>query len=99
LEDYQNAVIWQHGNGKAPPHPRDENLRSIRKHGRKNWKQLANYHRRSLAETTMFRHKTAFAGKVNTRKFENQATELLSQCAILNRMIQLGKPDSVPIAA
>jgi hypothetical protein len=23
----------------------------------------------------------------------------LSQCAILNRMIQLGKPDSVPIAA
>jgi hypothetical protein len=95
----KNAVIWQHGNCKAPPHPRDENLRSIRKHGRKNWKQLANYHRRSLAETTMFRHKTAFAGKVSTRKFENQATELLSQCAILNRMIQLGKPDSVPIAA
>jgi hypothetical protein len=47
----------------------------------------------------MFRHKTAFAGKVSTRKFENQATELLSQCAILKRMIQLGKPDSVPIAA
>jgi hypothetical protein len=30
---------------------------------------------------------------------QNQATELLCQCAILNRMFQLGKPDSVPIAA
>ena len=95
----KNAVIWQHGNCKAPPHPRDENLRSIRKHGRKNWKQQANYHRRSLAETTMFRHKTAFAGKVRARKFDNQNTELLSQCAILNRMIHLGKPVSVPVAA
>ena len=31
----KNAVIWQHGNCKAPPHPRDEAFRSIRKHGRK----------------------------------------------------------------
>jgi hypothetical protein len=47
----------------------------------------------------MFRHKTFFGVKVRSRQFENQATELLCQCAILNRMIQLGKPDSVPIAA
>jgi hypothetical protein len=51
----KDAVIWQHCNCKAPPHPRDENLRYIRKHGRKQWKRDANYHRRSLAETTMFR--------------------------------------------
>lgn len=95
----KNAVIRQHGNRKAPPHPRDEALRAIRKHGRKKWKQDARYHRRSLAETAMFRHKTAFGGKVHSRKFENQATELLCQCAMLNRMIQLGKPVSVPIPA
>lgn len=47
----------------------------------------------------MFRHKTAFGGKVLSHKFENQATELLCQCAMLNRMIQLGKPVSVPVAA
>jgi hypothetical protein len=85
----KNAVIWQHGNRQAPPHPRDENLRSIRRHGRKKWKRDTNYHRRSLSETAMFRHKTAFGGKVQSRKFENQATELLCQCAILNRMFQL----------
>ncbi len=49
-----DAVIWQHGNCNAPPHPRDENLCYIRKHGRKKWKRDSNYHRRSLAETTMF---------------------------------------------
>jgi transposase len=91
----KDAVIWQHGNRKTPPHPRDENLRYIRKHGRKKWKRDANYHRRSLAETTMFRFKTIFGGKVRSRKFDNQAVELLLQCAALNRMIQIAKPDSL----
>jgi transposase len=91
----KDAVIWQHGNCKAPPHARDENLRYIRKHGRKQWKRDANYHRRSLAETTMFRLKAIFGGKVRSRKFDNQAAELLLQCAALNRMIQIAKPDSV----
>ena len=47
----KNAKIWQHGNSKASPHPRDENLRVIRKRGRKAWKRQSNYHRRSIAET------------------------------------------------
>jgi IS5 family transposase len=91
----KNAKIWQHGNGKAPPHPRDENLRAIRQHGRKTWKRQSNYHRRSLAETTMYRLKTIFGGKVRSRLFDNQATELLLQCVALNRMIQVAKPDTV----
>jgi IS5 family transposase len=60
----RNARIWQHGNRKAPAHPRDENLRQIRKIGRTKWKQETGYHRRSLAETTMFRLKTIFGGKL-----------------------------------
>ena len=59
----RNAKIWFHGNRKTPPHPRDENLRRIRLVGRAKWKREVNYHRRSLAETTMFRCKTAFGGK------------------------------------
>jgi hypothetical protein len=93
-----DAVIWHHGNCNSPPHPRDENLRYIRKHGRKKWKRDANYHRRSLAETAMFRFKAIFGGKVRSRKFDNQAVELLLQCAALNRMIQIAKPDSVWVA-
>jgi hypothetical protein len=35
----KDAVIWQHGNCKETPHPRDENLLYIRKHGHKKWKK------------------------------------------------------------
>lgn len=95
----KDAVIWQHGNCKAPPHPRDENLRYIRKHGRKKWKRDFGYHRRSLAETTMFRFKVIFGGNLTTRKFDNQAAELFIKCAALNRMIQVAKPDSYEVKA
>ena len=50
----RNAKIWQHGNSKKEPLPRDENLRRIRQVGRKQWKIDAGYHRRSLAETALF---------------------------------------------
>jgi transposase len=95
----KDAVIWQHGNCKKPPHPRDENLRYMRKHGRKKWKRDANYHRRSLAETTMFRFKAIFGGNLCSRKFDNQAVELFIKCAALNRMIQIAKPDSYVLEA
>ncbi len=78
-------------------HPRDENLRYIRKHGRKRWKQEMGYHHRSIAETTMFRLKTIFGGNLRARKFNNQAVELFIKCASLNRMIQAAMPDSYQI--
>jgi hypothetical protein len=92
-----SAKIQQHANCKALPHPRDENIRSIRQVGRKQWKQESRYHRRSLSETAMFRLKTIFGGKLRRRFFDNQAVELFLQCAALNRMIQLGKPDSYKV--
>lgn len=95
----KDAKIWQHGNRKDKPHQRDENLRSIRKHGRKRWKKDSGYHRRSIAETTMFRLKTIFGGNLNARKFDNQAVELFIKCAALNRMIQIAKPDSYEVEA
>lgn len=92
-----NAKIWQHGNCKAPPHPRDVALRYIRKHGRKKWKRDSHYHQRSLAETAMFRFKAIFSAKASSRKFANQVTELKLKCKLLNQMIQLAKPVSVAV--
>lgn len=93
----KDAKIWQHGNCKGKPHPRDENLRSIRKHGRKRWKRESGYHRRSIAETTMFRFKTIFGGNLSARQFDNQAVELFIKCVALNRMIHIAKPDSYKV--
>ena len=95
----KNAKIWQHGNCKGTPHPRDENLRYIRKHGRQRWKRDSGYHRRSIAETTMFRLKTIFGGKLSARNFDHQAVELFIKCVALNRMIQIVKPDSYKVEA
>ncbi|WP_445627651.1 IS5 family transposase [Nostoc sp. DSM 114167] len=81
----------------SQPHPRDENLPRVNQVGRKQWKQESGYHRRSLSETAIFRLKTIFGGKLRRRFFDNQAVDLFLQCAALNRMIQLGKPDSYKV--
>ncbi len=93
----KNAKIWQHGNRKEERLSRDENLRRIRQVGRKEWKKEVGYHRRSLAETQMFRLKTIFGERVSARRFEGQATQVLVRCAALNRMTQLGMPDSYAV--
>ncbi|HXH11239.1 MAG TPA: IS5 family transposase [Alphaproteobacteria bacterium] len=90
----KGARIWQHGNSKVERHIRDENLRRIRAVGRKKWKQEVGYHRRSLAETAVFRVKMVFGERVKARGFAGQASQLLIRCAALNRMTQLGMPDS-----
>lgn len=89
-----NAKIWQHGNTKAERLARDENLRRIRQIGRAAWKRECGYHRRSLAETTMFRLKTIVGDRVTARSFAGQAAQMLVRCATLNRLTHLGMPDS-----
>jgi Transposase DDE domain len=93
------AKIWQHGNSGDPPWQRDENLRAIRRHGRRRWKRESGYHRRSLAETAFFRMKTVFGSALRARDFPQQATELFIKVAALNRMTHLGMPDSYRLAA
>ena len=67
----KDACIWQHANTKAPPRLRDTNLRQIRHMGRKVWKRHSGYHRRSLAETAVFRFETIFGERLQTRTIEN----------------------------
>jgi hypothetical protein len=94
----KNAHIWQHGNTQAERLKRDENLRSVRKLGRKVWKDTSGYHMRSLAETTMFRFKTIFSHRLSARLLETQTTQALICCAALNRMTHLGMPDSFKVS-
>jgi hypothetical protein len=94
----RNAHIWQHGNSSKPPLPRDQNLRRIRRVGRQRWKQETGYHRRSLAETAVFRFKTIFGNTLSARTLPRQITEARIKAAALNRMTQLGLPDSYKVA-
>jgi hypothetical protein len=94
----KNAHIWKHGNTKTERLKRDENLRSIRKDGRKEWKKNSGYHVRSLAETTMFRLKTIFGDELSARLLETQITQALVRCAALNKITHLGMPQSYKVA-
>lgn len=93
----KRAKIWQHGNRKAAPHARDENLRAIRHKGRAEWKRASHCHQRSLAETAVFRSKMIFGERVRARQFAGQAAQLLVRCATLNRMTHCGMPDSYAV--
>lgn len=90
----EGAKIWNHGNTSGPPHPRDQNLRMIRKTSIKSWKEETGYHLRSLAENAVYRFKTILGNQLNARKLANQKTESLIKASILNRMMKLGMPDS-----
>jgi transposase len=82
---------------KSPFEQRDENLRGIRKLGRKQWKLKSGYHRRSLVECAFFRLKTIFSDKLRARTAERQKVEAELRCLALNRMTKLGMPQSYAI--
>ncbi|KTA91655.1 hypothetical protein VO71_18130, partial [Aeromonas salmonicida subsp. smithia] len=54
----KNAGLWKKG------HPRNEAVQVMRKEGLAHWKKISGYHRRSLAETAMFRFKQLMAGQI-----------------------------------
>jgi Transposase DDE domain len=101
----KHAHIWQHGNTKAERLRRDENLRSIRRQGKKDWrsarraKRTSGYPVRSLAEATMFRLKVIFGDRLSAHLIETQTTQALIRCAALNRMTHLGMPLSYKVGA
>jgi hypothetical protein len=94
----KNARIKRHGNTKGPPLPRDEAIRYIRRHGRAKWKREHEYHRRSLAETGMWRFKQVIGRVLRSRTLPNQKTEARIGSRVLNEMLALGRPESYALA-
>lgn len=82
----RGAKIQQHGNVKKKPKIRDILIRGIAKLGRKHWKKRARYHRRSIAETAMYRLKVLLGDRLRSRIFKNQWAEVLIKINILNKM-------------
>ena len=70
-----DAVENSESNERPEIAARNKVVRKISDIGRKKWKQTNEYHRRSLAETAMFRIKTLFGNKLKARIFESQAVE------------------------
>jgi IS5 family transposase len=78
---------------------RNAHITRIEEVGRAQWKVECGYHRRSLAETAVFRMKTIFGDRLRARSIRRQQSEAAIRCAALNRMTRLGMPDSYPVIA
>jgi hypothetical protein len=77
---------------------RNAAIDAIGQSGRREWKQASGYHRRSLAETLMYRLKTLTGSSLWARTTGSQATEVSIRAGVLNRMAALARPQSVRIA-
>ena len=90
-----NAVLWTEEVDNDLLHPRNEALTKISVVGLAEWKRQLGYHRRSKAETAMFRWKTIFGERLATRLLANQQTEAQLKATCLNRFTKLGMPKAV----
>lgn len=59
--------------------------------------EIGGYHRRSLAETAMFRIKSLFSDKLKNRTFDAQQVEAYLRIGAMNKMTGLGMPESYPV--
>jgi hypothetical protein len=83
---------------ETAPTQRDRHLRCIAEHGRMGWQKASGYNRRTLAEAAMSRYKRVIGDALRSRTDGRQATEVAIGAHVLNRMLELGRPESVRIA-
>ena len=97
----KNAVM-QVGTEKKPVpdylDQRNEAVKYLQDHERAEWKEMVNYHLRSLNEVVMFRYKITFDSALHARNDDNQETEVELKCKILNVFRKLGMPVSRKVA-
>jgi hypothetical protein len=99
------AVIVPPRKGAVPsaaaetePSRRDRHLRSIAEQGRMGWQKTSGYNRRALVEAAVSRYKRVIGDGLRSRTDRRQATEVAIAVRALNRMLELGRPESVRIA-
>ncbi len=83
---------------KTAPTQRDRHLRAIAEHGRMAWQAASGYTKRALAETAMSRFKRVIGDALCSHADERRATEVEVAVHVLNRMLELGRPNSVRVA-
>ena len=80
------------------PTQRDRHLGAIAEHGRMAWQVTSGYTRRARAETAMSRFKRVISDALRSHADDRRATEVEIAVHVLNRMLDLRRPDSVRIA-
>jgi hypothetical protein len=83
---------------QTAPTQRDRHLQLITERRRMGWRKASGYHRRALAEAAMSRYKRVIGDALRSRTDRRRAAEVAIAVRALNRMLELGRPESVRIA-
>ena len=86
------------GTAETAPTQRDRHLRSIAEHGRMGWQKASGYNKRARAEAAISRYKRVIGDALRSRTDPGRATEVAIAARALNRMLELGRPESVRVA-
>ena len=80
------------------PTQRDCHLKSIAERGRMGWQKASGYNDRALVEADISRWKRVIGDGLRSQTDGRQATEVAIAAGVLNRMLELGRPEYVRIA-
>ena len=62
------------------------------------WQKASGYNRRALAEAAISRYKRVIGDALRSRADRRRVTEVAIAARALNRMLELGRPESVRVA-
>ena len=80
------------------PTQRDRHIQAIARKGRMAWQRDSGYNERARVEGQFARWKQVIGDGVRFHSDEARATEIAIAGAVLNRMLDLGRPNSVCVA-
>ena len=80
------------------PTQRDRHLQLIAERGRRAWQRASRYTKRARAEAAIARWKQVLGDRLRAHSDERRATEVDVAAHVLNRMLDLGRPNSVRIS-
>ena len=83
---------------EGAPSQRDRHLEIPAARGRMGWQRASGYNRRALVEADIARLKRVIGDALRSRTDRRQATEAAIAADVLNRMLELGRPEYVRIA-
>jgi len=83
---------------ESNPTQRDRHLQLIAEQGRMAWQRASGYTKRAQAETAISRYKRVIGDGLRSHTEERRATEINVAVHVLNRMLDLGRPNYVRLA-
>ncbi|MHC4230877.1 MAG: IS5/IS1182 family transposase, partial [Planctomycetota bacterium] len=76
---------------------RNQHILKRERMGRSDWRRRSGYYLQSHVENIFYRFKKIIGGRLRSKHGQAQEREALIGCAILNKMLEIGRPVSYQV--